>query len=196
MADKIVGMEVGDPARGIPVKYVDQGDGTFALKVATTGGGGGGGAVTVADGADVAQGTTTDAAAASDSAAGTVLAFLKRISARITALIAVFSPATSVTSTAAEAGHILKAAPGTLYTAAIYNNGSVTQWYQLHDSAAAPTGGAVPKMTLKLAPGGTGNFDYGQRGRAFATGIYITNSTTALTYTAGAADSFYDAAIG
>lgn len=43
MADKIVGMEVGDAARGVPVKYVDQLDGTWALKVATTGGGGGGG---------------------------------------------------------------------------------------------------------------------------------------------------------
>lgn len=34
-------MEVAAANVGIPVKYVDQGDGTFALKVATTGGGGG-----------------------------------------------------------------------------------------------------------------------------------------------------------
>lgn len=34
-------MEVAAANVGIPVKYVDQGDGTFALKIATTGGGGG-----------------------------------------------------------------------------------------------------------------------------------------------------------
>jgi len=48
MADKIVGMEVLPSNLGVPVTYVDQGDGTFALKVATTGGGGGGGVVSFA----------------------------------------------------------------------------------------------------------------------------------------------------
>jgi hypothetical protein len=79
MADKIVGVEALPSGTGIPVRFVDQGDGTFALKIATTGGGGGGGAATVADGADVAEGAIADAAVTAG-AAGTISAKLRSIS--------------------------------------------------------------------------------------------------------------------
>lgn len=140
-------------------------------------------------------GAPGDAAAGSDVASGSSISFLKRLAARITALIAVFNPGTSVSSTAAEAGRVLKASAGTLFSASVYNGAAIAQWYQIHDSAAAPAANAVPKMAIKVAAGGNGNFDYGMRGRAFANGIYITNSTSAMTYVAGAADSLFDGSI-
>lgn len=79
MADKTVGMDVLPAGTGLPVKYIDQGDGTYALKVATTGGGGGGGgAVTVADGADATQGLIADAVI-TPGAAGTISAKLRTL---------------------------------------------------------------------------------------------------------------------
>ena len=203
MADKIVGMEVAAANVGVPVKYVDQGDGTFALKVATSGGGGGGGAVTVADGADVAQGATTDAAAASDSANGTVLAFLKRISARLTAVITQLTTnvvvsataGTTASSTAYAASLVGKSSAGTLFAVSIYNSATFAQYYQLHDATALPSNGAAPKSVIRIPAQGTGGWDFGLRGRPFAAGIVIANSTTGPTLTTGAADSYFDAVV-
>jgi hypothetical protein len=80
MADKIVGQEVIPSNAGIPVRYKDMGDTTYALVVsASGGGGGGGGAVTVADGADVTLGTIADAAVAAG-AAGTLNAHARATS--------------------------------------------------------------------------------------------------------------------
>lgn len=59
-----------------------------ALSGSIASSGGGGGAMTVADGADVALGATTDTSAAADNSSTTVIAFLKRLCARITAFIA------------------------------------------------------------------------------------------------------------
>lgn len=193
----------------VKIRLTDNLDGTYSEGVGGSGGGGGG-AVTQAagsvaagayvagamvDGAIVTLGSEADATATSDSGTFSLIALFKRSLASLTSLIGVFSAGTQVTSTAAESSHVLKSSAGTLFMAVVYNNGTVAQWYQIHDAATAPSVGAVPKMTLKVSPSGSGNFDYGLRGRAFATGIFITNSTTALTYTAGAADSFYDASI-
>lgn len=70
------------PAQDIPIKYHDNGDGTYS-KQFYTGAGGGGGAVTIADGADVAEGTTTDAASAS-----TVIGLLKNLKAALAGTVA------------------------------------------------------------------------------------------------------------
>lgn len=72
MADKIVGMEVLPSNLGVPVKYVDQGDGTFALKVATTGGGGGGGGVVSFAAATNYASTALEASHVIKAAAGTL----------------------------------------------------------------------------------------------------------------------------
>lgn len=79
MADIVVAE--GSPVDGVQryVRYVDNGDGTWSLKVSSTGGGGGGGAVTVANGADVAQGTTTDAAVTNPASAATEISILKGV---------------------------------------------------------------------------------------------------------------------
>lgn len=150
MADKIVGMEVGDATRGVPVRYVDQGDGTFALKVAATAGGGGGGVVS-------------------------------------------FAAATNATSTALEASRIVKASAGTLWSLTVFNNSASAQYYQLFDSATLPANGAVPIEPMKVSAGSSGSWVFGEIGRAFASGIVVSNSSTAATKTIGAADSLFDA---
>lgn len=239
MADKIVGMEVGDPTRGVPVRYKDMGDATFALVVsASGGGGGGGGAVTAAsgafvDGSIVTIGTEADTAATSDAATGTLMAFTKRISARLTAVITALgtpfqaggalgagtaiigkfgvdqttpgttngvqinavTAATTASSTAYETSHIGKASAGTLFAVSIYNSATFAQFYQLHDAASLPANTAVPKSIIRIPAQGTGGWDFGLRGRPFATGIVIANSSTGPTLTIGAADSFYDAVV-
>lgn len=242
MADKIVGMETLPSNVGIPVKYVDQGDGTFALKVATTGGGGGGSSladvlltdsnnvlfvgrdsggtsgtiftfyrldtqaaytpvgtikaagnnvVTVADGADVTQGAIADAAIAAG-AAGTVGAKLRAVSRDIGTLSA--AP-TTASSAAYEASHVGKASAGTLFSVSIYNSSNSAQFYQLHDAAALPANNAVPKSVIRIPAQGTGGWDFGLRGRPFATGIVIANSSTGPTLTTGSADSYFDAVV-
>lgn len=205
MADKIVGREVNpNPNSGIPIRMKDMGDGTFAEVISSSGGGGGGGgAVTVADGADVAQGTTTDAAAASDGATGTVLAFLKRISARLTAVITQLTTnvvvsataGTTASSTAYATSLVGKASAGTLFAVSIYNSSTSAQFYQLHDAASLPANTAVPKSIIRIPAQGTGGWDFGLRGRPFATGIVIANSSTGPTLTVGSADSYFDAVV-
>ena len=255
MADKIVGREVNpNPNSGIPIRLKDMSDGTFAEVVYASGsggGGGGGGAVTAAagsyaagalvDGASVTQGLTTDAAASSDTANASEMSFLKRISARLTAIITALgtpfqaggalgagtaiigkvttdlttpgttnkvsigtdgtvaigtvAAATTVSSTAYETSHVLKASAGTLYEVSFYNSATFAQFYQLHNAASLPADTAVPVRIIKVPAGAFGSFDFGLRGRPFSTGIVITNSSTGPTKTIGAADSFFDALV-
>ncbi|MGN6518557.1 MAG: hypothetical protein ACTHK2_03930 [Dokdonella sp.] len=187
MADIIKSADAFSPAE----RFKDMGDGTFARVVYLSGGGGGGGggAATVADGADVTQGAVADAAVAAG-AAGTVSAKLRAISRDVATLT---TPGSNASSTQLEGSHVIKATPGTLFTLTILNNSGVAQYYQLHDATSLPADAAVPKAVIRVAPGGTGSFDYGTRGRAFAAGIVVTNSSTAPTLTHGGADSFYDA---
>ncbi len=69
------------------------------------------------------------------------------------------------------------------------------QWIQVWDSAAAPASGSpVYVMWVPAAPSGGGaNFSLSlpQYGRRFAAGIYVCNSTTMMTRTAGSADCFF-----
>lgn len=208
MADKIIARDVADITGGtlvshaIPVLMHDNGSGVSYSEVVYTGGGGGGGggAVTVADGADTAQGTTTDAAATSDGAAGTVLAFLKRISARLTAVITQLTTnvvvsataGTTASSAAYEASHVGKTSAGTLFAVSIYNSASFAQFYQLHDATTEPANATAPKSVIRIPAQGSGGWDFGLRGRPFATGIVVSNSTTGPTLTVGVADSYFD----
>lgn len=75
MADKTV--TGGGLNQDIPVKFHDNGDGTYSPTVYATIPGGGGSAVSISDGSDVAQGTTTDVAWVAG--AGTVISLLKKI---------------------------------------------------------------------------------------------------------------------
>jgi len=83
----------------------------------------------------------------------------------------------------------VKASAGTLYGVTGYNSGP-GQFIQLFDAATA-TG--LPVVVLWVPAASSFSLDYGDRGRAFATGITIANSSTGPTYTAGAADCWFDA---
>lgn len=81
--------------------------------------------------------------------------------------------------------------PGKLFSVTIFNTGP-DQYIQIFDLAVAPAAAAVPKMTIKVPADSQGFFDF-PNGRLFRTGIWIGNSTTSATYTAGAADCLIDA---
>lgn len=104
--------------------------------------------------------------------------------------------ATPVDSTALEASHVLKAAPGNLYRLQIYNNNAAARWFQLHDAAALPADGAVPRWIYYLAgQSSSPPFDWQPGGRYFTTGIVVCGSTTGPTKTLGAADFWFSALV-
>lgn len=99
MVDRLV--HTSDNDGSFSTRLHDNGDGTFSavnaailidpstgLAYAATGGGGGGGAVTVAAGADATEGNTTDAAY-SGAGAGTLVALLKGLYAKLAGTLAV-----------------------------------------------------------------------------------------------------------
>lgn len=63
------------------------------------------------------------------------------------------------------------------------------QFLQIHDSAAAPAGGAVPNFSIPIAAGAPFSVDFGAYGMFCANGIQIAISSTQHTYTAGATDA-------
>lgn len=102
------------------------------------------------------------------------------------------SPSLNATTDALAASKVVKAAAGTLYGVSGFNSGP-TQYIQIHDAAALPANGAVPILPIEVPAGKPFAIDFGAKGRAFATGIVVCNSTTLATKTLGAADSWFDA---
>lgn len=99
----------------------------------------------------------------------------------------------NATSAAYEASHVIKPGPGTLWGLSGYNARASGQWIQIHDAAAVPADGAVPKVLIYVAAQSSFTLDFGARGRAFAVGIIICNSSSGPTKTIGAADCWFDA---
>jgi hypothetical protein len=96
------------------------------------------------------------------------------------------------TSTAGEAGRVVKAAPGRVYRFSAYNDNAATRFIQLHDATSAPADTAVPVFVIQVATKTTVTVDFGRYGRLFSTGIYICNSTTGTTKTLGGTDNLFD----
>ena len=100
--------------------------------------------------------------------------------------------AMNATTTAYAASLLAKASAGTLYYISGYNSNASAQFIQVHDAAALPADGAVPKLIMRVAA--TSNFAFisGSLGRYFANGIVVCNSSTGPTKTIGAADCWFD----
>lgn len=97
----------------------------------------------------------------------------------------------NVHSQAYETGHQVKTGPGYLFTLTAYSSNVAAQWIQLFDLAGPPSTGAVPVVAFKVAAAAHVFINYNPP-RTFLTGIWVGNSTTGPTYTAGAADTFFD----
>lgn len=92
----------------------------------------------------------------------------------------------------------VKSGPGLLFGFSVFTSLDAAQFIQLHDSAGLPGSGAVPVATFQINGGAIATGDhlavsYIFPGRFFLRGIVLVNSSTANTYTAGAADSLFDA---
>lgn len=166
-------------------------------------------------------GAVTETAPASDTASSGLNGRLQRIAQRITSLIAlipaslgqktmsasfavtiasdqsavttVIAAATNASTTAYATSLVIKASAGTLYGLSGYNSKASVQFIQLHDATSLPADTAVPKIVFTAQPSSPFAIDFGQRGRAFGTGIVICNSSTGPTKTVGSADIWVDA---
>jgi hypothetical protein len=101
-------------------------------------------------------------------------------------------PNSNVTTSALAASLQVKSSAGTLFMLTGYNNKASNQFIQIHNSTA-PSGGAAPVITFTVPANSNFSFDFGMYGRYFSTGIYVVNSSTVATYTAGSADCWFDA---
>jgi len=106
---------------------------------------------------------------------------------------------TPVVSTATEASHILKAAPGNVYSAYAVNHTATTGFLLLLNSISAPADGAVaPLACAFLPPNGVASINYapGPPG-VFSTGItaVVTSAATCFTKTTGAITAFISGSV-
>lgn len=90
-----------------------------------------------------------------------------------------------------EKARFVKSGPGILYGLSVYSSNAAAQFIQVHDTPAVPGSGVVPAAVFTVAA--TGNLPLQWLpGRIFNYGCWIVNSTTGPTYTAGAADTWFD----
>ena len=157
-----------------------------------------------------ADGTATDVAAgagavaagvprmtlASDDPAVVDLAAIEVLLTTLNSLVSgEETAATNATSTADENDRVLKAGAGRLFGLTGFNGKASAQYIQIHDAASAPADTAVPKITFKVQADSPFSLHFGSRGRSFATGIYICNSSTRETKTIGSDDCWFDAQV-
>jgi hypothetical protein len=97
----------------------------------------------------------------------------------------------NVHSAAYEIGRQVKTGPGYLFGFTAYSSNVAAQWIQVFDCVGSPASGAVPVAAFKVAAA-SHLYQNWVPARTFLVGCWIGNSTTGPTYTAGAADTFFD----
>lgn len=97
-------------------------------------------------------------------------------------------PGNRVQSTALAEKLEIKSGSGQLVSLVGYNDGASEQYIQIHDAASAPASGAVPIFTFKAGAGATFSLDTPVK---FTQGLWVCNSSTAATLTAGGADCWF-----
>lgn len=103
----------------------------------------------------------------------------------------------SVHSNVAEASRQVKTEPGLLFGFSVCTTKATAQFIQVFDVSSAPANGAVPAAVFLINQAASANGDtlavsYIFPGRFHRTGIWIANSSTMATLTAGSADCFFD----
>lgn len=86
----------------------------------------------------------------------------------------------------------VKSGAGTLFGFSVYSNRASSQFILLFDSETAPGSGAVPVAVFTVAATSNLGVYFGSVGRAHTQGIYLANSSTASTLTAGSSDCWFD----
>lgn len=99
------------------------------------------------------------------------------------------APKNARTAALANALAVRAAAGGVIYGVGGYS--TTSQFLQIHDTAGAPTNGAIPAFTFPITANSPFSVDFGAYGMFCANGIRIAISTTGPTLTLGAADSFF-----
>lgn len=95
-------------------------------------------------------------------------------------------------STVYEAVRQAKTGPGVLFGFSAYSSNAAAQFIQVFDSQLSPADQQVPDAVFKVGAAEHLAVSYIFPGRFHKYGIWVANSTTGPTYTAGAADTFFD----
>ena len=98
----------------------------------------------------------------------------------------------SASSLALQSAFNATSGPARLFGFQVYSNKGAAQFIQLHDTITAPASGAVPVAVFTVASASNLPIAYPWPGRWFGRGIWIANSSTAATLTAGSADCYFD----
>lgn len=102
-------------------------------------------------------------------------------------------PGLNISTSSYAASLIVKASKGILYGIIGYNSNASAQFIQIFDAAALPANAAVPIDMFTVAALSNFSIDFGLRGKSFAVGIVVCNSSTGPAKTIGSADTWFSA---
>jgi hypothetical protein len=113
----------------------------------------------------------------------------------VVALLNAFAAAdlpANASSSKLEASHFVLSGAGYLLSFVVSNTNASAQFIQFFDQTQAPGSGAVPRVVFTVSGSADRVVSYPLPGRLFYAGIWVANSSTSATLTAGSADCFFD----